>query len=189
MKSFIASTFIFLFVGFYAFSGGPNFTPSKVSPFMDDRQALNTPVAPEPFASYNDNAPKTQTPGLVLASFGAQAATDTSVSGASLVSAQKASLTTAQPQPQDVVSKSQTDLSGLSGLTASDNASVALDLRVVAASRVNVRNGPGTRYDVIEKLSRNEEVEVLRTGDTGWVRLRTPDGRVGWMAEKLLSAK
>jgi len=33
---------------------------------------------------------------------------------------------------------------------------------------------------------RGDEVEVISDDGAGWVKLRTRDGRVGWMAEFLL---
>ena len=68
---------------------------------------------------------------------------------------------------------------------ASDN---ALDLRRVAGSRVNMRDGPGTGFGVIVTLEGGTEVEVLELSDNGWARLRTVStGQEGWMAERLLT--
>ncbi|MCZ0812299.1 MAG: SH3 domain-containing protein [Pseudomonadota bacterium] len=62
------------------------------------------------------------------------------------------------------------------------------DLREVAASRVNMRAGPGTRYDRIARLERGDQVAVLRAPGNGWVKLRVVEsGRVGWMAERLVT--
>ncbi|MEZ5716766.1 MAG: SH3 domain-containing protein [Paracoccaceae bacterium] len=63
------------------------------------------------------------------------------------------------------------------------------DLRNVSASRVNMRQGPGTDFNVVAKLTQGTEVEVLRDQGDGWVKLRVVDsGRVGWMADHLLTA-
>ena len=65
------------------------------------------------------------------------------------------------------------------------------DLRKVKSSRVNMRQGPGKKFNVVAKLTRGTEVEVIRDNGDGWVKLRVLDsGRVGWMADFLLiSAK
>ncbi|HKL54663.1 MAG: SH3 domain-containing protein [Roseovarius sp.] len=63
------------------------------------------------------------------------------------------------------------------------------DLREVAGSRVNMRAGPSTQYDRIARLERGEQVAVLRESVNGWVKLRVVEtGRVGWMAERLVTA-
>jgi len=63
------------------------------------------------------------------------------------------------------------------------------DLRQVSASRVNMRQGPGTDFSVVDRLTQGTAVEVLRDEGTGWVELRVLDtGRVGWMADYLLAA-
>lgn len=63
------------------------------------------------------------------------------------------------------------------------------NLRSVSASRVNMRQGPGTDFSVVAKLTRGTEVEVLRDQGDGWVKLRVVEtGRVGWMADYLLTA-
>lgn len=61
------------------------------------------------------------------------------------------------------------------------------DMRQVRGTRVNLRNGPSTRYNVILKLTRGTRVEILQEPGNGWVKLKVEDtGRVGWMASKLL---
>jgi hypothetical protein len=62
-----------------------------------------------------------------------------------------------------------------------------LDIRQVRGTRVNVRNGPSTRYNVILKLTRGTRVEILQEPGNGWVKLKVEDtGRIGWMAARLL---
>jgi len=66
----------------------------------------------------------------------------------------------------------------------------AIDLRHVTASRVNMRDGPGTLYPVVNKLNRDAAVEVLDDSGTGWLRLRVVDGeQIGWIAASLISKK
>lgn len=73
-------------------------------------------------------------------------------------------------------------------LTASRPALSEPDLREVAGTRVNMRDGPGTIYPVILRLRIGQQVEVLETSGTGWLRLRTVQGQqVGWVAASLIS--
>ena len=53
---------------------------------------------------------------------------------------------------------------------------------------MNVRGGPGTNFDVVGKLTRGTEVEVLAENVDGWVEMRSVDGAtLGWMADFLLN--
>lgn len=65
-----------------------------------------------------------------------------------------------------------------------------LDLRVLDATRVNLRAGPGTDFRAIDQLSQGTVVEVLQTDTSGeepWVRLIVPiTGMEGWIAERFL---
>ena len=75
-----------------------------------------------------------------------------------------------------------------SGASAREPLSGA-DLRQVKGARVNMRSGPDTGYDIVTKLTRGEEVEVLSDNGDGWVELRVLDtGRIGWVADFLLVA-
>ncbi len=63
-----------------------------------------------------------------------------------------------------------------------------IDLRTISANHVNMRNGPGTTYDVVTRLKLGEEVEVLGDSGSGWLRLRLVSNRtVGWISASLVS--
>ncbi len=68
-------------------------------------------------------------------------------------------------------------------------AALQVDYRQVSGSRVNLRGGPGTNFDVVTQLLRGEEVEVTESQADGWVKLRALDGGdIGWMSESFLKA-
>lgn len=65
---------------------------------------------------------------------------------------------------------------------------VFVDIREVSGSRVNMRMGPGTGFDVITTLDGGTKLEVLEVNVDGWANVATVDrGIEGWMAERLLS--
>ncbi|WGW05187.1 SH3 domain-containing protein [Tropicibacter oceani] len=65
----------------------------------------------------------------------------------------------------------------------------SIDYRTVTGNRVNLRSGPSTGFDVVTKLVRGDEVEVLQEDGTGWVKLRALRGSdIGWMSEQFLVA-
>lgn len=62
------------------------------------------------------------------------------------------------------------------------------DLRTVSGLRVNMRNGPGTRYNIIARLASGDAVEVLQDPGNGWLKLKAmEDGRIGWISANLVS--
>jgi uncharacterized protein YgiM (DUF1202 family) len=63
-----------------------------------------------------------------------------------------------------------------------------LDIREVVGSRVNMRMGPGTGFDVIITLDGGTKLEVLDVDADGWANVNTVDrGIEGWVAERLLT--
>lgn len=63
------------------------------------------------------------------------------------------------------------------------------DMREVTAARVNMRQGPSQNFTVVAKLTSGQQVEILQDPGDGWVKLRVAQsGRVGWMADFLLTA-
>ena len=61
--------------------------------------------------------------------------------------------------------------------------SVATDVRYVSGRSVNVRSGPSTRDDVVDRLVRGDAVTVVSVEDNGWARIRVEgDGIDGYMS-------
>ncbi|KAA2314910.1 SH3 domain-containing protein [Pseudooceanicola sediminis] len=64
----------------------------------------------------------------------------------------------------------------------------AADIRAVAGSHVNLRQGPGTSFSVVDQLGEGDTVEVIGK-ERSWLKLRVAEtGRVGWMADFLVTA-
>ncbi|MBL4766861.1 MAG: SH3 domain-containing protein [Rhodobacteraceae bacterium] len=62
------------------------------------------------------------------------------------------------------------------------------DLRTISGTRVNMRNGPGTTYDVVARLKLGDEVEILDDSGSGWLQLRlVSNPTVGWISASLVS--
>ncbi len=70
--------------------------------------------------------------------------------------------------------------------TTQSEESASGDYRFVIGTRVNMRAGPGTDYDVIGQLVQGDRVDVLEDPGAGWVLLDTDAGQ-GWMADFLLT--
>jgi SH3-like domain-containing protein len=63
-----------------------------------------------------------------------------------------------------------------------------IDLRYVAANRVNLRTGPSTTDPVIDTITRGVTAEIITLNGDGWAQIRLTDsGQTGWMAARLLS--
>ena len=55
----------------------------------------------------------------------------------------------------------------------------------VIGTTVNVRSGPGTSHAILGSVKRGERLALL--GESGsWFQIRLPDGRVGWIYNKLV---
>ena len=62
-----------------------------------------------------------------------------------------------------------------------------LDIRAVAGSRVNMRQGPGTNFPVLDTLDGGTQAEVLEINANGWAQIEVLNtGQIGWMSTRLL---
>ncbi len=52
----------------------------------------------------------------------------------------------------------------------------------VTGSRVNIREGAGTAYDVITVVKKDERLEWVATAANGWHCAKLSDGRAGWIS-------
>ncbi len=52
-------------------------------------------------------------------------------------------------------------------------------------ARINIRSGPGTRYEVVGKAQYGVVFETLKRGK-GWVQVRHESGLTGWVKRSLL---
>ncbi|SLN12541.1 Bacterial SH3 domain protein [Roseovarius litorisediminis] len=74
-------------------------------------------------------------------------------------------------------------------VTAENPAAAIEDIRLVTGDLVNLRDGPGTQYDRVGKLTKGTEVSILQSPGNGWIELRVVEtGRIGWMADWLVTA-
>ncbi|GHC52264.1 SH3 domain-containing protein [Neogemmobacter tilapiae] len=62
------------------------------------------------------------------------------------------------------------------------------DVWYVAADTVNVREGPGTTYGILDKLANGDAVSVVWQDDTGWAKIRIEgDGIEGYVSTDFLT--
>jgi hypothetical protein len=59
--------------------------------------------------------------------------------------------------------------------------------RWVERTKVDVRAGRGSFYDIVDTVVRGEAVQVL-TSEARWQQVQTPRGKRGWVCEAALSA-
>jgi SH3-like domain-containing protein len=52
--------------------------------------------------------------------------------------------------------------------------------------KVNIRNGPGTKYKVIGQAYYGVVFKTLKRGSGGWVKVRHENGLTGWVQRSLL---
>ncbi|SMX39747.1 SH3 domain-containing protein [Octadecabacter ascidiaceicola] len=159
MKSYVWLTFAFMGWGYYEMSGGADFVP------VERVTAEVEAEAPEIVAR-------------------ADTTTLLSVSSSNII---------AQPTTTDVeVENAVADALALDAVEVVEAVAPVvepvLDIRRVGGSRVNMRMGPGTDFDVITTLNSGTELEILSVNADGWANVSTVDrGIEGWMAERLLS--
>lgn len=214
---FVIVSFLFMGWAFWELSGGSDFEPRglrspepvkvtaarpKPAPIVDNsavalvaKQAIAPAKTPDKPAAENP-APDTQPQATSEEQIARIAqASQRLVSGLSLLSdsdtAQTfqlasleqgaASLVTREDEPAEAPETAE---------PAPETVPQAPDIREVAGTRVNMRDGPGTVFPIIARLNIGHQVEILGESGTGWYRLRVlPEQHVGWVAASLISKK
>lgn len=201
MKSFILVTFGLLGFAFYEMSDGADFDPNALRVSRIDDAVLSVPAEPETqIASVQSDTPvvvpkpnEVSRSSVTLAALGTTDTTqsDTPVAAKLIPATATTDLDTSIETASKIILPSL--ITGLSEtaaavLPASLEAETQAIVRTVSGNRVNVRGGPGTNYDVVSRLIKGQEVEILSDPGQGWVKMRPIEGgSVGWLADFLLN--
>ena len=176
MKRVILVTFFFLAVAFYEMSGGSTFVPeqraamAEAPPETVTRAETTTLAAltqvEEPALAETLPIAEALTMPLIAPQLAEAPVVETPVADAAVV---------------DAVVDAVVEQVATAG---------TIDLRQVTAVRVNVREGPGTDYAVMDQLVQGTQTEVLEIDSDGWAHVRVIDsGLLGWMSAKYLAAE
>lgn len=201
MNRFILLTFALLGLTFYQMSDGSDFQPPARPVVVET--ALEPAAAPVEVAAVTP-APTEVTLSATLPQV-AVATSETAQDGTDTTLAPRQVSATIRNAFTDVLEDTQSELASVETVSAesvaSDEAledtnvqqlvvpSLILDIRSVTGNSVNMRAGPGTDFDVVDRLNRGSEVEVLQDPGTGWLELRAVEsGVTGWIADWLVSA-
>lgn len=165
LGKFITATFLLLGWAFYELSGGADFVP----------EAWPEVVAEAPAAVATPAVTRSATSDLVNISLPVTAPAPPPDAPEVTVAAVLEEVVEAPtPEPEEEV--------------VANPEPAPLDMRYVAGSLVNLRDGPGTAYLVLDQVPGGTQAEVLEVDASGWARIRVPSrGSEGWMAERLLT--
>lgn len=214
MTRLFIGTFAVLGLAFYVMSDGPDFEPRGVRSAAPERVATATKPAPEPLVPVKSDQlvtrsairlvkPSAPAPEPVPEEISeedtkallAQVAVGLN-SDLSLFDDQEATFTVVNDDEPTFTLASLEQGATLQQVPLTDESEVAetplveepqKDIREVSGTRVNMRDGPGTIYPVITKVSIGKKVEVLDDPGTGWLRLRVlPEQQIGWISASLV---
>lgn len=162
MKSYVWLTFAFMGWAYYEISGGSDFEPVQTVIAVVEQaepEIVTRANSPTLLAVSSSNiAPQSQDTDIM------QALTDA------------VALDSVEAEPEIVA------------VVAPVVEPEELDIRAVKGSRVNMRMGPGTGFDVIMTLDGGTKLEILEIDADGWANVSTVDrGIEGWMAARLLT--
>lgn len=64
----------------------------------------------------------------------------------------------------------------------------AAETRWVERTKVDIRAGRGSYFEVVDTVLKGEQVEVLKV-EEGWASVRTPRAKTGWVFQAALASK
>ena len=204
MKSFILITFGLLGFAFYEMSDGANFDPNALrvsrvdaapvieetklaSAQLNGAQTDTSVVTAEPKLEQNE----VSRTNVTLAALSSNTESGMQVSATLTPAVATApSANESEPVSQLVLPSliASADQAATEAVPTSLEQETQAIIRTIAGNRVNVRGGPGTNYDVVSRMVKGQEVEILSDPGQGWVKMRPVDGgSVGWLADFLLN--
>lgn len=197
MTRLVVFTFAALGWCFYVMSGGPDFEPRGLRADQPVRiaSAPNPSVAPARAEELVTNV-ATRIPTVRIqpepaveevVEFVADDATLESFSTLSVFEDQSANITLASLEDGVLGLRQVTDEVRANVAETPASPEPEKDMREISGTRVNMRDGPGTIYPIIGKVTIGQKVEVLSKSGTGWLRLRVlPQQQVGWVSASLV---
>ena len=178
MGKFIVVSFLALGFAFYELSGGADFVPEERIIVAE--------------AEVADEKPAIQTSDIQVTRSNAATLTalNPTVTTVSLDTAPASEPEIAAAEPEVVVIAEPIIVEEpvVEVVEIVEVASEPLDIRAVAGTRVNMRQGPGTTFDVLDTLDGGTQAKILEVNSDGWAHIQILNtGQTGWMAERLLS--
>ena len=215
MKRFILVSFAFLALAFYELSGGADFQP-RVGPAQPDSDPGVAAITPSAKARPVKAATLVASPAIAPFQAGQTSpdpapgpvdrveSADADIEAVAKLDQIRSSLNQglslfadSDPVAQPLMLASlEQGAAGMSTAPLADTTTPEVvemapppaDIREITGTRVNMRDGPGTIYPVISRLTIGREVEVLGESGTGWLRLRImPERQIGWISASLVS--
>lgn len=193
MWQFIVAVFALLAGAFWVLSGGGDFVPEKrPEPPVEVAQVTEEPAPAEPEAQPapqpDAQSPSSSTSGGLRLARASSAPIRMNAAPSSVAPIE---LNPAQDAAAPIELNPAPDATTPTELNPLPDASSSGDIRVVEATRVNMRSGPSTDYRVLDTLTQGTRIELLDIDDLGpepWANLRVIDtGLEGWMALRFLS--
>ncbi|WP_420586291.1 SH3 domain-containing protein [Ruegeria sp.] len=197
MTRLIVMTFAALGWCFYVMSGGPDFEPRGLRSDQPERVvAVPAPSVAPAQAEELVTKVSTRVPTVRIqpkpavedvVEIIADEASLASLSGITVFADQSANITLASLEDgvaglRQVTDETPEDVAETPALPEPEK-----DIREISGTRVNMRDGPGTIYPIIAKVTIGQKVEVLSDSGTGWLRLRVlPQQQVGWISSSLV---
>lgn len=196
MHKFILLTFALLGLAFYQMSGGSDFQPPARPVIVEAAvEPAAAPVEIAPVTTVSSTVSLSATLPQVDASEPEADTDDATLPPRQITATIRETVQDVQdlaartPDAEPAIQADTTEFSSVDPDQTLIVPSLITDIRSVTGNSVNMRAGPGTDFEIVDRLTRGAEVEVLQDPGTGWLELRAVEsGITGWMADWLVSA-
>lgn len=195
MNRFIVLSFLVMGWGYYELSGGADFVPEtppqlatapETAPAAPAGEVIPA-AAPEPAPAADPLDSVTIVTRADTQDIDALPAPDSIGNDAIAFEADSVADALAQALGDPVINTGEPEPLPQSDQTAAAQPASggAADLREVTGDTVNLREGPGTNFNVVNRLTRGTVISLLDTGPDGWVYIEV-NGLTGWMSSDFI---